>query len=454
MDHVALLGPDLASIAREKAGIIKPGIPLVLGKLEAEASQVIEGIAIQKQAPITAYDRDYQVELEASCLSGQSFSYHSSKREKASYQVALLGHHQARNAALAISICDVLFEREGRELLSRELVDEALHQVVWPGRMEVVSQNPMILLDGAHNPHAVAPLIASLRELFPGQKKTILFTCIRTKALEEMLIQWQELENSRLILTTFEDPRAYSQEEIRAAAKNHQLEEVNWQEFLQNWQAEGDELLIVTGSLYFLSQIRPYLLKNRKIQLGDDMDTKKIEEAVKMIIEAVGEDENREGLQETPTRIAKMYQEIFAGLGQTAEEHLSKSFEIIDNNMVVEKDIFFHSMCEHHFLPFYGKVHIAYIPNGRVAGLSKLARTVEVYAKKPQIQERLTVEIADALMEYLGAQGALVWVEAEHMCMNMRGVRKPGTATVTTAARGLLATDKDLKNEAYKLMGH
>lgn len=264
LDHVALLGPDLASIAREKAGIIKPGIPLVLGKLEAEASQVIEGIAIQKQAPITAYDRDYQVELEASCLSGQSFSYHSSKREKASYQVALLGHHQARNAALAISICDVLFEREGRELLSRELVDEAVHQVVWPGRMEVVSQNPMILLDGAHNPHAVAPLIASLRELFPGQKKTILFTCIRTKAIEEMLIQWQELENSRLILTSFEDPRAYSQEEIRAAAKNHQLEEVNWQEFLQNWQAEGDELLIVTGSLYFLSQVRPYLLKTEK----------------------------------------------------------------------------------------------------------------------------------------------------------------------------------------------
>ena len=134
------------------------------------------------------------------------------------------------------------------------------------------------------------------------------------------------------------------------------------------------------------------------------MDTKKIQEAVKMIIDAVGEDGSREGLQETPERIAKMYQEIFAGLNQTAEVHLSKSFEIVDNNMVVEKDIFFHSMCEHHFLPFYGKVHIAYIPNGRVAGLSKLARTVEVYAKKPQIQERLTVEIADALMECLGAQ--------------------------------------------------
>ena len=183
------------------------------------------------------------------------------------------------------------------------------------------------------------------------------------------------------------------------------------------------------------------------------MDTKKIEEAVKMIIEAVGEDENREGLQETPTRIAKMYQEIFAGLGQTAEEHLSKSFEIIDNNMVVEKDIFFHSMCEHHFLPFYGKVHIAYIPNGRVAGLSKLARTVEVYAKKPQIQERLTVEIADALMEYLGAQGALVWVEAEHMCMTMRGIKKPGSQTVTIARRGVFETDPALEERFFRMLG-
>lgn len=119
------------------------------------------------------------------------------------------------------------------------------------------------------------------------------------------------------------------------------------------------------------------------------MDTQKIEAAVKMIIEAVGEDANREGLQETPARVARMYQEIFSGLGQTAKEHLSKSFEIIDDNMVVEKDIFFHTMCEHHFLPFYGRAHIAYIPDGRVAGLSKLARTVEVYSKKPQIQERL-----------------------------------------------------------------
>jgi len=158
-------------------------------------------------------------------------------------------------------------------------------------------------------------------------------------------------------------------------------------------------------------------------------------------------------LQETPARVARMYQEIFSGLGQTAEEHLSKSFEIIDDNMVVEKDIFFHTMCEHHFLPFYGKAHIAYIPDGRVAGLSKLARTVEVYAKKPQIQERLNIEVADALMDYLGAKGAFVVIEAEHMCMSMRGVRKPGTATLTTVARGVFETDKDLRDQAYRLMG-
>lgn len=183
------------------------------------------------------------------------------------------------------------------------------------------------------------------------------------------------------------------------------------------------------------------------------MDKEKIETAVKMIIEAIGEDGQREGLQETPQRIARMYEEIFSGLGQTAEEHLSKSFEIVDDNMVIEKDIFFHSMCEHHFLPFWGKVHIAYIPNGRVAGLSKLARTVEIYAKKPQIQERLNIEIVDALMEYLSAKGAMVVVEAEHMCMNMRGVRKPGTSTVTSVARGMLKTP-ELKNEAYRLMGY
>lgn len=183
------------------------------------------------------------------------------------------------------------------------------------------------------------------------------------------------------------------------------------------------------------------------------MEINKVEEAARLLIEAIGENPQREGLLDTPKRIAKMYAEVFSGLNQTAQEHLETSFEIVDNNMVIEKDITFYSMCEHHFLPFYGRVHIAYIPNGRVAGLSKLARTVDVYAKKPQIQERLTVEIAEALMQYLQADGALVVIEAEHMCMTMRGVRKPGTVTVTAAAKGVFEKDTILKQEAYRLMG-
>ncbi|SHI89564.1 GTP cyclohydrolase I [Clostridium cavendishii DSM 21758] len=182
------------------------------------------------------------------------------------------------------------------------------------------------------------------------------------------------------------------------------------------------------------------------------MDKQKIKEAVKMIIEAVGDDPNREGLLETPDRIARMYEEIFSGISQTAETYLTKNFSVEGEDIVLEKDITFYSMCEHHFLPFYGKVHIAYIPNGKVAGLSKLARCVDVYSKKPQLQERLTYEIADAIMEYLDAKGSMVIIEAEHMCMTMRGVRKPGTKTITSSYRGVFKEDSSLKNEVYKML--
>lgn len=183
------------------------------------------------------------------------------------------------------------------------------------------------------------------------------------------------------------------------------------------------------------------------------MNQEKIKEAITMLIEAVGEDPNREGLVETPDRIARMYAEIFSGLGQTAEEHLSKSFTIESNDLVIERDIPFYSMCEHHFLPFYGKVHIAYVPNGKVAGLSKLVRTVDVYAKKPQLQEKLTAEIGNAIMEYLNAQGVMVIIEAEHLCMNMRGVKRPGTKTVTAMKDGLFKTDRHLVEDVYNLLG-
>lgn len=182
------------------------------------------------------------------------------------------------------------------------------------------------------------------------------------------------------------------------------------------------------------------------------IDQEKIKEAVVMILEAIGEDPNREGLIETPDRVARMYAEVFAGINQTAERHLSKSFSIKNNDLVIERDIPFYSMCEHHILPFYGKVHIAYIPDGHVAGLSKLVRTVDVYAKKPQLQEQMTYEIGEAIMDYLNAQGVMVIVEAEHLCMNMRGVKKPGTKTVTAMQAGVFENNKELKDEVYRLL--
>ncbi len=183
------------------------------------------------------------------------------------------------------------------------------------------------------------------------------------------------------------------------------------------------------------------------------IDGEKIERAVALLLEGIGEDASREGLAETPSRIARMYEEIFAGIGKTPEEYLGKTFSAEGSGMVVEKDIVFYSTCEHHLLPFYGKAHIAYLPDGKVVGLSKLARAVEVYARRPQLQERLTVQIADALMEYLQPKGVIVMVEAEHMCMTMRGVKKPGTQTMTLVSRGVFAEEKSLQEEFFRMMG-
>lgn len=181
-------------------------------------------------------------------------------------------------------------------------------------------------------------------------------------------------------------------------------------------------------------------------------DKQKIEEAVKMILEAVGEDPNREGLVETPARIARMYEEILGGMQEDPATYLSKTFSSNNTGIVLEKDITFYSMCEHHMLPFYGKAHVAYIPNGKVVGLSKLARTVEVYAKRLQLQEQMTDQIADALMKELGVKGAMVMTEAEHMCMTMRGVKKPGSKTVSIATRGCFTTDESLKNTFFQML--
>lgn len=182
------------------------------------------------------------------------------------------------------------------------------------------------------------------------------------------------------------------------------------------------------------------------------MDSEKIKEGVRLILEGIGENTEREGLLETPDRIARMCEQIFGGLGQDASEHFEKQFHATNNNIVIEKDITFYSVCEHHLLPFYGKAHVAYIPNEKVAGLSKLARTVEVFARRPQIQENMTAQIAEAVEKYLEPKGVMVMIEAEHMCMTMRGVQKPGTKTVTTITKGAFADDYSLQQTFMQMV--
>lgn len=181
-------------------------------------------------------------------------------------------------------------------------------------------------------------------------------------------------------------------------------------------------------------------------------DHEKIKQGVRMILEGVGEDPGREGLVETPDRVARMYEEIFSGLYMDATEPLAKRFHVVGNEMVLEKDIVFYSTCEHHLMPFFGKAHVAYIPKGEVVGLSKIARTVEVFAKRPQLQEQLTAQIADAINEHLHPMGVMVMVEAEHTCMTMRGVKKPGSKTVSYVTRGIFAEDTALQDRFFQLV--
>jgi GTP cyclohydrolase I len=184
------------------------------------------------------------------------------------------------------------------------------------------------------------------------------------------------------------------------------------------------------------------------------VDVPRIEAAVREILAAIGEDPNRDGLQATPNRVARMYGEVFAGLQDDPGRHLTVTFEADHDEMVMVTDIPMSSMCEHHLLPWIGKAHVAYIPNddGRITGLSKLARVVDGFARRPQVQERLTSQIADTLVARLEPRGVIVVVEAEHLCMSMRGIRKPGARTVTSAVRGMFSTTASTRAEAMSLI--
>jgi len=188
--------------------------------------------------------------------------------------------------------------------------------------------------------------------------------------------------------------------------------------------------------------------------LDTPMDLARISKAVREILEAIGEDPDRDGLRDTPERVARMYAEICSGLHEQADSHLEVTFEAGHDEMVMVRDIPVYSLCEHHLIPFVGKAHVAYIPghDGRITGLSKLARLVDAYAKRPQVQEKLTVQVAEEIDSTLQPKGVMVVIEAEHLCMTMRGVRKPGSTTVTSAVRGLFRTNVATREEAMRFV--
>jgi len=187
---------------------------------------------------------------------------------------------------------------------------------------------------------------------------------------------------------------------------------------------------------------------------SQDIDHERIEKAVKEILIAIGEDPDRDGLLDTPARVARMYGEICSGLRETPSDHLDKTFEVEHDEIIVVRDISFYSICEHHLIPFFGKAHLAYLPesDGRITGLSKLARLVDGFARRPQVQERLTGDIANAIQEKLAPRGAAVVLEAEHLCMSMRGIRKPGARTVTSSMRGVFRQNAASREEVLNLI--
>ena len=266
LDHVALLGDTLEAIAEQKAGIIKQGIPLVTGRIAPEALAVIDSIAEGKDAPRLAYGTDYQVRHKESVVTGQVFDYTSVVRQ-GRFQTGLLGLHQIENAGMAIALLDTFCQEDGRELLANILIAQALEETRWPGRLEVVSRNPLMILDGAHNPHAIKALLATLQERFADYRKEILFTCIKTKALEDMLDLLGEIPDTELTLTHFDDSRATDESVLKEAAKSRNLSYQDWQDFLEqkltDKKEEKQTVRIVTGSLYFLSQVRAYLMERK-----------------------------------------------------------------------------------------------------------------------------------------------------------------------------------------------
>ena len=452
LDHVGILGSTIEEIAETKSGIIKPGASVVTGWQKQEAEAVLRKKAEKTGTEIIEVQKGMLVRGDTGGgtggsgaggrFDGQRFSY----KEHKDLYIKLLGKHQIENAAVAIDIIDAL-KKKGA-VINEDNIRSGLENAVWPGRFEIIKKTggQVFVVDGAHNEDASKRLAESLDEYFGEEKLEAVMGIFRDKDYRTVIKNLAPHLKKVYTIDLPDKKRNFGKENLAEELKSVNID-AEPAESLKAAIDKANGNVLVTGSLSYLGEARKCIAERKR-----KVDKEKIMKAVTMMLEGIGEDPGREGLRDTPDRIARMCEEIFGGMGQTAETHLTKVFACENSEMVMEKDISFYSMCEHHMVPFFGKVHIAYIPDGKVVGLSKLARTVEVYARRLQIQEKMTTQIADDIMKYLEPKGVMVVCEAEHMCMTMRGVKKPGTKTVNIVTRGCFENDESLKNLFFRML--
>ena len=264
LDHVDILGHSLATVAEQKAGIIKAQAPLVTGRIELEALDVIKAIAQTQQVEHYQFLQDYQGEyLVSDDIHHTRFNYWSGTLSDTNFSIPLVGKHQVDNASMAIQLFEVFCQMEGLTY-NPTIIQKGLSQTTWPARLEIISKNPLIIIDGAHNPHAMARLIENMNTIYGNYQKDILFTCIRTKDIESMVQEFSQMHPETLTMTTFEHENAFSIEELRDRDYSGVCFEESWKHFLNEYldrNSNKNRLLLVTGSLYFLSQVRPYLIQ-------------------------------------------------------------------------------------------------------------------------------------------------------------------------------------------------
>ena len=461
-----ILGDTLEKITEQKAGIIKEGCCVVTARQNTMVQNILmehaKKLVCQMYIVIPGKIRTANMDVW-----GQDFSYGEMKM----VHLGLSGSFQAENAAVA---CEVIYAlRDQGYVISEEALEKGLAHTRWPGRFTCISREPLVIVDGAHNEEAALQLRETISQCLPGKRQIHIMGVFRDKEYEKIAAIVATMADKVYAVDLPDPDRTLPAEELAATLRQYcgKVEKCSGiDDAVKKALSEAgkEDVVLAYGSLSYLGRVMEIVAGEKIFQIERTekempiekpeekalkIDHEKIKRAVRLLLEGIGEDVDREGLVETPDRIARMCEELYGGMRQDASVHLEKTFQTDYDEMVLEKDITFYSTCEHHMLPFYGKVHIAYLPNGRVAGLSKLARTVEVYARRLQLQEQLTGQIADALMQYLKPRGVMVMIEAEHMCMTMRGIQKPGSRTVTVAKRGVFQEDGQFSELVFRMLG-